>query len=44
MKVTPGNYLLGVVLGHGGEARIEEPADVVASFERRVAELAKVYG
>jgi proteasome accessory factor C len=43
MKVTPGNYLYGVVLGHGGEARIAGPPDVVATFQTRVAELAKLY-
>jgi hypothetical protein len=34
LKVTPGNYLLGVVLGYGGEANIEGPADVVAQLRR----------
>jgi proteasome accessory factor C len=42
-KVTPGNYLYGVVLGHGGEATIEGPPDVVAAFEARVRELADRY-
>jgi proteasome accessory factor C len=44
MKVTPGNYLFGVVLGHGGEATIEGPADVVERFRERVAELGRLYG
>lgn len=43
MKVTPGNYLFGVVLGHGGEATVEGPADVVARFRERVEELARTY-
>jgi proteasome accessory factor C len=44
MKVTPGNYLFGVVLGHGGDATIEGAADVVETFRERVAELAGLYG
>jgi proteasome accessory factor C len=43
-RVTPGNYLYGVVLGHGGGATIEGPPDVVAAFEARVKELAERYG
>jgi proteasome accessory factor C len=43
-RVTPGNYLFGVVLGHGGDATIEGPPDVVAAFEARVKELAARYG
>jgi proteasome accessory factor C len=43
MKVTPGNYLFGVVLGHGGDATVEGPADVVEKFQERVAELARLY-
>ncbi len=43
VRLAPGNYLFGYVLGHGGEATIEAPADVVASFEARVAELARRY-
>jgi proteasome accessory factor C len=43
IRMAPGNYLYGHVLGHGGEATIEAPADVVASFEARVAELARRY-
>jgi proteasome accessory factor C len=42
-RVTPGNYLYGVVLGHGGGATIEGPPDVVAAFEARVKELAEQY-
>jgi proteasome accessory factor C len=44
LKVTPGNYLLGVVLGYGGEATIEAPPDVVASLRGRVGELQGLYG
>lgn len=43
MRVTPGNYLFGVVLGHGGEATVEGPTDVVEKFRERLAELAKLY-
>lgn len=43
MKVTPGNYLLGVVLSYGGDATIEAPADVAEQLNARVAALAKVY-
>jgi proteasome accessory factor C len=39
LKVMPGNYLLGVVLGYGGEATIEGPADVVAQLRQRVEDL-----
>lgn len=43
IRLAPGNYLYGYVLGHGGEATIEAPADVAASFAARVAELAGRY-
>ena len=43
MKVTPGNYLLGVVLSFGGEATVEGPPDVVAQLRARVGELEKRY-
>jgi proteasome accessory factor C len=43
MKVTPGNYLFGVVLGHGGEATVKGPADVVEKFRERLSELAALY-
>ena len=43
LKVTPGNYLLGVVLGYGGEATIEGPPDVVAQLRERVEELQRIY-
>jgi proteasome accessory factor C len=43
MKVTPGNYLLGVVLGYGGEATVEGPPDVVAQLRDRAEELRRLY-
>ena len=43
MKVTPGNYLLGIVLSYGGEATIEAPEDVAAQLRARVEELRKLY-
>ncbi len=43
MRLTPGNYLFGVVLGYGGEATLTGPPDVVESFRARVAELAARY-
>jgi len=42
-KVSPGSYLFGVLLGHGGEATLEGPPDVVAAFQSRVADLARLY-
>jgi len=44
VKVTPGNYLLGVVLGWGGEVTIEAPEDVRAQLRDRVEELKRLYG
>ena len=43
-KVTPGNYLFGVLLGHGGDVTVNSPPDVVAAFKERVLELARIYG
>jgi len=43
LRLTPGNYLYGVVLGRGGEAEIDGPPDVAAAFQGRVAELRKLY-
>jgi proteasome accessory factor C len=43
-RLTPGNYLYGVVLGRGGEAEIDGPPDVAAAFQSRIAELRKLYG
>jgi proteasome accessory factor C len=43
LQVTAGNYLLGVVLGYGGECTIAAPADVVAQLRERVEELGRLY-
>ena len=42
-RVTPGNFLLGWVLGHGGDAEIEEPKDAREMLRARVDELARLY-
>jgi proteasome accessory factor C len=42
-RLTPGNFLLGWVLGHGGEAEVETPADAREALRARVGELAKLY-
>lgn len=42
-RVTPGNYLMGVVMGYGGEAVVEGPADVKAALRERVEALKKLY-
>jgi proteasome accessory factor C len=42
-KLTPGNFLLGVVLGYGGDATIERPEDVVAQLRERVEALQRLY-
>jgi proteasome accessory factor C len=44
MKVTPGNYLFGVVLGYGGEASVVGPGEARDAFLARARELAKLYG
>jgi len=44
MCVTPGNFLTGVVLGHGGEATIEGPADVADALRARIGALQRLYG
>jgi proteasome accessory factor C len=43
MKVTPGNYLLGVVLSYGGEATVEAPDDVATQLRERVEALQRLY-
>jgi proteasome accessory factor C len=43
LKVTPGNYLLGVVLGYGGACTVEAPDDVAAQLRARVEELRRLY-
>ncbi len=42
-KITPGNYLYGWILGHGGDARIEAPVDIRDQLQARVDELKKLY-
>jgi predicted DNA-binding transcriptional regulator YafY len=42
-RVTPGNYLYGWVLGFGGQAEIEAPADARAQLLARVRELLGLY-
>jgi hypothetical protein len=44
VRATPGNYLAGVVLGYGGEASVEGPADVADTLRARVEELRDLYG
>jgi proteasome accessory factor C len=44
VRAAPGNYLAGVVLGYGGEASIEGPADVADTIRARVEELRDLYG
>jgi proteasome accessory factor C len=43
LEVTPGNYLLGVVLGYGGECTVEAPADVAAQLHEQVQALQRLY-
>ncbi len=43
LRLTPGNYLLGVVLGHGGEATVDGPPDVARQLRERVEALARLY-
>jgi hypothetical protein len=42
-KLTPGNYLLGVVLDYGCEATVEGKDDVVAALLQRIEELRRLY-
>jgi proteasome accessory factor C len=42
-RVTPGNFLLGWVMGYGGEAAIESPADARELLRARADELARLY-
>jgi proteasome accessory factor C len=42
-RLVPGNYLLGWVLGHGGQAEVAGPPDVRELLRARVADLAAVY-
>jgi proteasome accessory factor C len=43
LRVTPGNYLFGVVLGHGGDCTIEGPPDVAEGLRARAGDLARLY-
>jgi proteasome accessory factor C len=43
MRVTPGNYLMGVVMGYGGEATVEGPGDVAAGMRERMERLRRLY-
>jgi proteasome accessory factor C len=43
IKVTPGNYLLGVVLGYGGECTVEGPPDVARQLRERVEALRQLH-
>jgi predicted DNA-binding transcriptional regulator YafY len=42
-RVAPGNYLYGWVLGWGGQAEIDGPAEARQGLRERVEELAKLY-
>jgi proteasome accessory factor C len=42
-RITPGNFLYGWVLGHGGKAEIEGPAEARAGLAARVEELRRLY-
>jgi proteasome accessory factor C len=42
-RLTPGNFLLGWVLGHGGQAEVAGPPDVREQLGARVAELSRMY-
>lgn len=43
LRVTPGNFLMGVVLGHGGEATVEGPRDVAGTLRDRIRALRLLY-
>lgn len=43
MRVAPGSYLYGWLLGWGGQADVEAPAEARAGLRARVAELEAVY-
>ena len=42
-RVTPGNYLMGVVMGYGGEATVDEPKDVLSALHRHLEALRATY-
>ncbi len=43
VRLTPGDFLLGYVLGHGGEAEVDGPPDVAAALRARAARLLDLY-
>jgi proteasome accessory factor C len=42
-RVTPGNFLVGQVLGYGGEATIDGPKEAVELLEKQAKALLAVY-
>ncbi len=42
-RLSPGNFLLGWVLGYGGQAEVAGPADVREQLRQRVEDLARLY-
>lgn len=42
-RLTPGNFLLGWVLGHGGDAEVVEPPEARRQLRERVEALASMY-
>ena len=42
-RLSPGNYLLGWVLGYGGQAEVAGPPDVRDEMRSRVEDLARMY-
>lgn len=42
-RLTPGNFLLGWVLGHGGDAEVVEPPGAREQLRERVDALARMY-
>jgi proteasome accessory factor C len=42
-RLAPGNFLLGWVLGHGGQAEVAGPPDVREQLAARVAKLSRMY-
>ena len=42
-RLAPGNFLLGWVLGYGGQAEVAGPPDVRDEMRARVEELARLY-
>ncbi len=42
-RVTPGNFLVGQVLGYGGEATIDGPKEAMELLEKQTRELLRIY-